>query len=51
MTTMEPGRVRHPSTWKTGLIATCIMYGQIGMLWWASALARIWYIQACNPEL
>ncbi len=25
-TTMEPGRVRHPSTWRTGLIATCIMY-------------------------
>ncbi len=24
-TTMEPGRVRHPSTWRTGLIATCIM--------------------------
>jgi hypothetical protein len=23
---MEPTSVRHPSTWRTGLIATCIMY-------------------------
>jgi hypothetical protein len=28
-TTMGPGRVRHPSTWRTGLIATCIMYHRI----------------------
>jgi hypothetical protein len=65
MNTMETRSVRHPSTWRIGLIATCIMYqygtgevvfmvGEAGPLWHVHMLGysqvRPFVLTAARPK-